>query len=151
MEYDAVLLNVVDCAVNAIAIVLGKTPRLSSEGVLLVERLENREDLVINMGMCNAKWQGILTFGSSREDLALLIQDPSQNMALDALGEVLNTAAGMIAGMEDCRKYFGELYQSTPVILEGGTFYPKAHGAQADILLEDSSIRFGFSMRATGG
>jgi len=150
MDIDAVFQKSVACAVNAIGIVLGKNPVLSHDGAIRVERLVNREDLVINMGICNAEWQGILTFGASREDIARLVDDPSSELALDALGEVLNTTAGMVAEADETRSLFGELCQTSPVVLEGGTFYPKAQGVQADVLLDNSTIRFGFSMRAVG-
>ena len=148
--FDAIFIKSVECVESAVTAILSVHTQHAESGIELVERLVNRENVVINLGFCNDSWQGILTCGGSYEDLQAIVHETEMTIVIDALGEVLNTTAGLIAAMPETMEAFGELNQTTPVTMEGGTFYPKATGVQIDLLIASSRLRFGFAIRKVG-
>jgi hypothetical protein len=47
----------------------------------------------------------------------------------------------------EAKETFGELSQTTPVAMIGGTFFPKAPGVQLDMNIANNRLRFGFAIR----
>jgi hypothetical protein len=145
--YEIIFEKSVECAESVLTAVLHVNAKRAETGIELVERLVNRETIVINVGFCNNEWQGVLTCGGSLEDLQGIVGETDQHVVVDALGEVLNSVAGLIAISPEAKETFGELSQTTPVAMIGGTFFPKAPGVQLDMNIANNRLRFGFAIR----
>jgi hypothetical protein len=124
MELEQILEKSVDISTQTLSAVLGKSPVIFSNQAM--DRIVNREPIVVNLGFANFEWQGILTMGGSKQDLLKIIDASSVELCVDALGEILNTIAGSIAFLPEAQSLFGQMNQTTPVMLEGGTFFPKS-------------------------
>lgn len=149
MNLEQLLADSVDSAQAVLSDMLGKCPMPQSNE--FVERILNREPIVVNLGLANLEWQGILTMGGTVSDLMSIFQVDSVDLCVDAMGEVLNTVAGTVAAYPGAKDLFGQMNQTTPVMLEGGTFFPKAPSRQADFFFESARLHYGIAIRKVFG
>lgn len=149
MELELILEKSTETAKNVLTDILGNCPEpQNDEGC---ERIMNREPIVVNLGLANLEWQGILTMGATVEDLISIFGVSSIDLCVDAVGEVLNTIAGSVAAYPGASDLFGQMNQTTPVMLEGGTFFPKAPSRQADFMFGNARLHYGIAIRRVFG
>lgn len=149
MDLEHLLNSSVETVRVVLADMLGSCPEpQASESC---ERIVNREPIVVNLGLANLEWQGILTMGGTLEDLKGIFGVDNVDLCADAMGEVLNTVAGFVANYPGAKDVFGQMNQTTPVMLEGGTFFPKAPSQQADFFFGSARIHYGIAIRKVFG
>ncbi len=149
MDLENLLAESVNTARNVLVDILGSCPEATMNESC--ERIVNREPIVVNLGLANLEWQGILSMGGKVEDLKAIFKVDTVEMCVDAMGEVLNTIAGTVAVYPGAKELFGQMSQTTPVMLEGGTFFPKAPSRQSDFMFGSSRLHFGIAIRRVFG
>jgi CheY-specific phosphatase CheX len=87
--------------------------------------------------------------GINKTDLGGLISgEGSEDLALDALGEVANVIAGQVMGIPGFEDHFGRMAISPPLFSNGGVTSKKACAIHGVLVAKTARLFLGFAIAA---
>lgn len=114
---------------------------------VVVERIRNTSELGATVGFASPAWQGACTLGISIDGASTLFPGGDEDYVFDALGEICNTICGVLAAHPMFVDFFGFLEQTPPVFSRGGAWLPRTPGIAGTVLVGNTPLSFGFSIR----
>lgn len=143
-----ILPNFEVCARHAVEGVLDlhtKAPR----GFKVVPAMTNSSSLCCIIQCWNADYSLTLSVGINKTDLEILIPGAnSEDMAMDALGEVANVIAARVLAIPGFEEHFGHMAMSPPIFSSGGVTLKRACAIQGVLSVNSTRLFLGFSMTA---
>lgn len=136
------------CSRHAVERVLD-LPTLAPKDFKVGSSKTNMSSLCCIIECCNGEYSLILTVGIDKTDLGGLIPGvESEEIALDALGEVANVIASRVIGIPGFEDHFGRMAISPPLFSNGGATSKKAWAIHGVLVAKAARLFLGFEISA---
>jgi hypothetical protein len=136
------------CARHAVERVLA-LPTLAPRDFKVESSMTNMSSLCCIIECWNGEYSLTLSVGINKTDLGGLISgEGSEEIALDALGEVANVIAGQVMGIPGFEDHFGRMAMSPPLFSNGGVTSKKACAIHGVLVAKTARLFLGFAIAA---
>jgi CheY-specific phosphatase CheX len=136
------------CARHAVERVLA-LPTMAPRDFKVESSMTNMSSLCCIIECWNGEFSLTLSVGINKTDLGSLIPGvESEEIALDALGEVANCIAGQVMGISGFEDHFGRMAMSPPLFSNGGVTSKKACAIHGVLVAKAARLFLGFAIAA---
>ncbi|MBW8886218.1 MAG: hypothetical protein JF616_00560 [Fibrobacteres bacterium] len=134
------------CARHAVERVLD-LPTLAPRDFKVEPCMVNMSSLCCIIECWNGEYAMTLSLGINKTDLGCLVPGgSSEEIALDALGEVANVIAGRVLGIPGLEDHFGHMAMSPPLFSNGGVTSKRACAIQGVLVAKSTRLYLGFAI-----
>lgn len=143
---ETILPNFEVCARHAVERVLD-LPTSAPRDFQVAPSMTNMSSLCCIIECWNSDYSLTLSVGINKTDLGGLVPGvSSEDLALDALGEVANVIAGRVMGIPGIEDHFGSVAMSPPLFSNGGVTSKKACSIQGVLVAKTARLFLGFAI-----
>jgi hypothetical protein len=134
------------CARRAVERVLD-LPTLVQRDFKVAPAMTNMSSLCCIIECWNSEYSLTLSVGVNKTDLGGLVPGvDSEEMALDALGEVANVIAGRVMGIPGLEEHFGRMAMSPPLFSNGGVTSKKTCSIHGMLVAKAARLFLGLAV-----
>ncbi len=122
-------------------------PTLARKNFKVASTMTNMASLYCIIECWNKDFSSTLSVGINKTDLSGLVPGvSSEEIALDALGEVTNVIAGRVMEIPGFEDHFGEMSMSPPLFSNGGVTSKKTCSIHGELAAKSSRLFLGFAI-----
>ena len=134
------------CARHAVERVLD-LPTLALRDFKVEPCMTNLTSLCCIIECWNSEYSMTLSVGVNKTDLGGLVPgENSEEIALDALGEVANVITGRVLGIPGLEDHFGRMAMSPPLFSNGGVTSKRACAIHGVLVAKTTRLFLGFAI-----
>lgn len=134
------------CARHAVERVL-ELPTMAPRDFKVESSMTNMSSLCCIVECWNSVYSMTLSVGVNKTDLGGLVPgENSEEIALDALGEVANVIAGRVLGIPGLEDHFGRMAMSPPLFSNGGVTSKRACTIHGVLVAKSARLYLGFAI-----